>query len=101
MPRLHSGALAIGLLLFVAGCMPAPGTAEGRDISNLYTGFLIAAAVVAAVVLVPLTWSIVRHRRGNDRSLPSQNRGNLALEIAWPTAPALLVAGLLLGTLVV
>jgi cytochrome c oxidase subunit 2 len=81
--------------------MPEPGTSEGRDISTLYTGFLIAAGVVAVIVLVPLTWSIVRHRAGRDRTLPTQHRGNLALEVGWTIAPALLVAGLFIGTLVV
>jgi cytochrome c oxidase subunit 2 len=93
--------LGIAMILATAGCTPQPGTVEGGDISALYTGFLIAAAVVAAVVLVPLTWSIVRHRRGRDPSLPTQHRGNLRLEIAWTIVPALLVAGLFVGTLVV
>ena len=101
MRRLSSTFLGIAVALVVGGCMPESGTVEGRDISALYTGFLIAAAGVAAVVLVPLTWSIVRHRRGHDRSLPTQHRGNARLEIAWTIAPALLVVGLFVGTLVV
>jgi cytochrome c oxidase subunit 2 len=52
-------------------------------------------------VIIPTTWSIVRHRRRDDDALPKQQRGNVPLELTWTALPALTVAGLFIATLLV
>ncbi|HVL53728.1 MAG TPA: cytochrome c oxidase subunit II [Vitreimonas sp.] len=84
--------------LLVAGCLPQPVTAEGRDITATYTIFLIAAAVVAAIVLGSTTWAIVRYRRGRVPDLPVQTRGNVRAEAIWTFLPAVTVVGLFIVT---
>ena len=89
---------AAGLL---AGCLPQAATAEGRDIGTLYNGFLVVAAIVAAVVIIPTTWSIIRYRHREGDPLPPQRRGDLRLEVLWTSLPALTVVGLFIATLLV
>ena len=79
-------AIAVG----TAGCVPTPVTAEGREVASLYTLFLGAAAVVAAIVVGSTTWAIVRYRRRSDE-LPRQTYGNTRLEAIWTLLPALTV----------
>jgi cytochrome c oxidase subunit 2 len=87
--------------IVLAGCLPSPATAEGRDVAKLYTGFLVVAAIVAAIVIIPTTWSIVRHRYRRGDPLPPQRYGNLRLELLWTSLPALTVIGLFIATLLV
>jgi cytochrome c oxidase subunit 2 len=84
--------------LLVAGCAPTPVTTEGRDAQQAYNIFLIAAAVVFAVVAVWLLWSVVRYRRRDDE-LPSQIHGNNKLELIWTALPLALVLFLFVITI--
>jgi cytochrome c oxidase subunit 2 len=94
--------LAVAAIALLVGCMPAASTAEGRSINDLYAGFLIVAAVVAASVLIPATLAIVRfRRRREDAPLPSQTRGHVLLELTWTALPAITVIGLFIATFVV
>jgi cytochrome c oxidase subunit 2 len=94
--------LAVAAITLLVGCMPAASTAEGRSINDLYAGFLIVAAVVAASVLIPATLAIVRfRRRREDAPLPSQTRGHVLLELTWTALPAITVIGLFIATFVV
>lgn len=85
--------------LSAAGCLPAPATAEGRAIGELYLGFVVIAAGIAAVVFGLTTWAIVRHRARGRTDLPAQTRGNVRLEVIWTTIPVGIVVGLFIATL--
>jgi cytochrome c oxidase subunit II len=96
LPPARHGLLILPLLL--AGCLPEAVTRQGGRVADLYTLFMLAAAVVFAVVVGLLGWSIWRYRGGpRDTELPPQTHGNLRLETAWWALPALLVV--VLGTL--
>jgi cytochrome c oxidase subunit II len=86
------------LALSVAGCAPAPVTTEARAAHSAYNIFLIAAAVVFAVVAVWLLWSVVAYRRRNDE-LPRQTEGNNKLELLWTGLPLALVLFLFVVTI--
>jgi cytochrome c oxidase subunit 2 len=79
--------------VLVAGCVPTPVTAEGRDVATLYNVYLAIAAVVAAIVVGLTTFAIVRYR-GRSDVLPEQTRGSVRLEAFWTALPAITVAGL-------
>ncbi|HET9456379.1 MAG TPA: cytochrome c oxidase subunit II [Candidatus Limnocylindrales bacterium] len=101
-PRRPPRALALTALiaaLTAAGCLPAPATAEGRAIGELYLGFVVIAAGIAAVVFGLTTWAIVRHRARGRTDLPVQTRGNVRLEIVWTAIPVVIVVGLFVATL--
>jgi cytochrome c oxidase subunit 2 len=80
--------------LLLAGCAPAPVTAEGREVKSLYDTFMLAAIVVFAVVAGLITWSIVRYRARDDERAPARFATNVPLEIVWWSLPTLLVIGL-------
>jgi cytochrome c oxidase subunit II len=96
--------LAVALVALAASaCLPAPATTEARAVTSLYTIFLVAAAVVAAIVLGLATWSIVRFRAGRNGGtdeLPPQIHGNTRLEVLWTAGPALTIVALFGLTLV-
>ena len=88
---------AVGAIL-LAGCLPDAATRQGEAVAGLYALFLAAAAVVFAIVVGLLGWSVWRYRgSGRDDELPVQTHGNLRLEAAWWALPAVLVVAL--GTL--
>lgn len=87
--RRRAVALPVVLALVAAtagGCMPAPASSQGRQISDLYTVFLVGGIIVATIVWGLVTWSIVRYRRRDDR-LPEQTTGNLRIEAIWTLIP--------------
>lgn len=96
------GLVASALLtLGLGGCMPTPASSQGQEISDLYTVFLVAGIMVAAIVWSLVTWSILRYRRRDDR-LPVQTAGNLRVEAAWtliPLATVLVLFALTVRTL--
>lgn len=87
---------AAALALVAGGCMPQPATTQARDISNLYTVFLVAAAIVAAIVWGLVSWSVLRyrHKPRAGEALPPQYQNNLLLEAIWTGLPILTVIGL-------
>jgi cytochrome c oxidase subunit 2 len=92
------------LLLVAAtagGCFPTPRTAEGRDILDLYNGFMVVAAVVAAVVVGLTTFALIRFRSRDDGRRPRQFRGDLRLELLWTAIPAVTVVALFIATFAV
>lgn len=86
----RSALALVGVALLVAGCVPTPVTAEGRDVSRLYTIYLALAAVVAAIVVGLTTFAVVRYRGRRD-VLPVQTRGSVRLEAFWTALPAVTV----------
>jgi cytochrome c oxidase subunit II len=101
-----SGAIAatlVALAAATAACLPQAATAEGRDVSALYSGFVAIAVVIGAIVFGGTTWSVLRYRRrrGETLALPPQTRGSLVVESIWTAIPVLIVVGLFVATLVV
>jgi cytochrome c oxidase subunit 2 len=101
--RLRRAPTVAAIALTAAGCLPQPATAEARDVSALYTGFVAIAAVIGAIVFGVTTWSVLRYRRRHDdpAALPAQTRGSTTLEAVWTAIPVLIVIGLFVATLVV
>ena len=90
------------IVLALAACAESPATVEGDRVQELYNLFLIAAAVVFAVVAGLIGWNIVRYRaRAGDEGLPPQTHGQVTLEIIWWALPTLLVIGLFAASAVV
>src|SRR5919106_4115839 len=87
LPRARHRLLLLPLLL--TGCLPDAATRQGGHVAGLYTLFMLAAAVVFAVVVGLMGWSIWRYRGGGprDSELPDQTHGNLRLETAWWALP--------------
>lgn len=106
--RSRAGAMAkataivpIGLL--VSGCLATPASTQSDQISALYAIFVVASAVVLAIVWGLLTWSSLRHRRRSQDAAsgqPPQTRGNVRVEVIWTALPALTVAVLFIMTAV-
>lgn len=69
-----------------------PISPQGREISNLFIGILIAGAVVFTLVtaLVLIAAVRYRHRPGNTDE-PYQEFGRRRLEIAWTVVPAVVL----------
>ena len=87
-------------ILLLTGCLPEAVTNQSRDVADLYTLFMGAAAVVFVVVVGLLSWSIIRYRGqpGADAPLPTQTAGHLGFEIAWWALPSALVVVLVIFT---
>jgi cytochrome c oxidase subunit 2 len=82
----------------LAGCdLPTFGgnrgvTTQGHSEFKLWSGFVIAALAVGALVWILIFWSVIRYRRRNDESLPKQTRYNMPWEFAYTITPILVVA---------
>ena len=103
MSRLARAAGAAALVAgIVAGCLPAPATEEARATSTLWSQFVIAAAVVGAIVWGLITIAILRFRRRSRDAgtVPPQIADSRRLEIAWTILPIVTVIGLFGLTLV-
>lgn len=87
----------------LGGCLPEAATDSGRQVTQLYTWFMIAAAGVFVIVVGLLAWTIVRYRGqpGRDVPMPYPITGNIPLEVAWWALPAVLVAVLAVFTFIV
>ena len=103
--NLRRGRRAVALALAastlaMAGCLPRAVTDRGREVADLYTLFMIAAAGVFLLVVGLLSWTIVRYRGnpGRDVELPRQTHGNVRLEVIWWAIPTALVGVLIVLT---
>jgi cytochrome c oxidase subunit 2 len=97
----RSARLGVALLAIVSvgGCIPEAVTVEGERISDLYLLFMAAAAVVFAIVVGLIGWSIVRYRHAEPNELPPQTRAHFKLELAWWALPTLVVVVLVFSTI--
>ncbi|MFL5648259.1 MAG: cytochrome c oxidase subunit II [Chloroflexota bacterium] len=108
----RTAGLAVGVLA-VSGCLPAPATAQGRAVTDLWTLFVVAAALVGGLVWVLITIAVIRYRGSahdpagkapphphpDDRiPSPGANRA-LPLEVAWTLGPIAIVIVLFVATL--
>jgi cytochrome c oxidase subunit 2 len=102
-------ALVAPLLLALAACADKapldtlkPEGPESRMIDKLVNPVFAIAGVVFVLVQVGvlvLAWKY-RQRKDDDGSLPPQVHGNTRLEIGWTILPALLLAGVGVGSVV-
>lgn len=87
----------LGMLVMPAlvdGCMPAPATEQAHAVTDLWTQFVVAAALVGGLVWTLMTIAIVRYRRrpAIGGALPDQITDSKRLEAAWTIGPILIVA---------
>ena len=85
----------VAISVGAAGCMPAPATEQARSVTDLWSQFLVAAAIVGGLVWILITIAILRFRRrpsvGAPDTLPPQIADSRRLEIAWTTGPIVVV----------
>lgn len=92
------GGLA-ALALALGGCkLPAfysygGATKQGHDAHLLYSGTVLAAIVVGAIVTILILWSVFRYRRRSDE-MPKQFQYHIPLEITYTVIPILIVLAL-------
>lgn len=103
---LSSGILAIILLPSVALASPPspldPASGAAEEISQLFQVTFWIAATIFVIVEVLLIYAVFRYRRKDPDFIPRQIHGSTALEIAWTTIPALILAAvfsLMVGTI--
>ena len=88
-------ALAPAALADETGLAPVdPGSPGAERIAHIYWFIMVFAAIVLALVLVPLVLFVVRFRsRGRRREVEGpQIRGNTRLELAWTAVPVVILA---------
>jgi cytochrome c oxidase subunit 2 len=106
--RLSPLALALPLILLIAGCAPdapqdtlQPKGPISREIDRLSDPVFLVAGVVFILVefgTLALVWHF-RKRRGDDNEeLPAQTHGNTKLEIGWTMLPAVVLGVVAIGT---
>src|SRR5258708_39954311 len=102
--RLATAGGAVLLLVLTACGAPTPQTgfnprseyaAAGLD---LFQVIIVLGVVIGVLVEGILIWAAIRYRRRNDQ-LPPQIHGNTVVEIAWTTAPVIVVGYILFLTL--
>jgi cytochrome c oxidase subunit 2 len=93
----------VGILVFVVsfliyvgldsfGLMPAVASAQAVDIDWMWNLELIAMSFLFALIVVPLTYSlVVFRRRKGDTTDAEHMEGNTQLEIAWTIVPLFIV----------
>jgi cytochrome c oxidase subunit 2 len=88
----------VGAAVLAGGCAwDAPQsslvarTDFARDILHVYGVITWVSLVIAAVVLVALSWVLLRFRERPGAGLPRQVRGHSLLEISWTVAPAVVL----------
>lgn len=101
--NLALGAGGVSALLFLSGCsaegkneierlaMPAPATAEGQPIFELWNWAWLAAMITGVIVWGLIFWVVFAYRRRSETEIPVQTRYNLPLEIFYTIAPIMMV----------
>jgi cytochrome c oxidase subunit II len=89
---LLSAAAALVLVTSTVSCAPDPVTEQGGEVSNLYSIFMVFAAVIFVVTAGLIAWSLIRYRaKDGDDELPPQFHSNLKLEVVWFAIPQVIV----------
>jgi cytochrome c oxidase subunit II len=98
-------AMSIAFTLLTGCGAPTPQTAfnprsdyaaEGLD---LFQVIIVMGVVIGVLVEGVLIWAAIRYRRRGNDQLPPQIHGNTIVEIAWTTAPVIVVGYILFLTL--
>lgn len=103
----RSVSILVFLSIIAAGCsgVPAmlqPASASAARVADLTWSILAIATFVFLVVEALLLYTANRYRRRPGAEMPKQITGNVPLEIAWTSFPAIVLAvvfALTLGTL--
>ena len=106
-PRRALGVLGgIALVMLLGGCnLPTfwgyrGSTKQAHNEFLLYSGTVIAAVVVGAIVGVLIVWSVIRYRKRSDE-LPRQFQYHIPLELTYTIVPVIIVLVLFAFTVVV
>ena len=84
--------VVVYLGLIAIGLMPVEASAQARPIDSLLNLELITISFLSALILVPLSYSLVVFRRKKgDTTDAAHIEGNTNLEIAWTIIPLFLV----------
>ncbi len=88
--------LAVAAVVLTGCDLPSFGgfhgaTTQGHSEFKLWSGFVIAAMAVGALVWILIFWSVIRYRRRGD-ALPKQTKYNIPWEIAYTITPIIVVA---------
>lgn len=103
--RLAIVAVGAGLALLLAACEVTPQTAfnprseyatEGLD---LFQTIIVLGVVIGVLVEAALVYTAIRYRRRRNDTLPPQTHGNTLVEVAWTTAPVVVVGYILFITI--
>ncbi len=90
-------ALLLASAILLAGCdvpslgMPDPVSKEGQHVDSLWRLFVVAGAIVFALVVGLILYAGIRFRRRND-DVPNQNAYNIPVEVIYTVTPILVVA---------
>ncbi len=104
-----AAAVLMGLVVLAAGCGAfggdqntfAPGGEVAEKQRDLFFLALWPSIVILILVMGVLVYALVRFRRRHEEEgPPKQVHGNTRLEIAWTIAPAILLIGLAVPTVI-
>jgi cytochrome c oxidase subunit 2 len=76
-----------------------PTTEFGRITHDLYTGIFWWTMVILVVVWAVMAYTLIRFREKPGQPHPKQIHGNMALEVGWTIAPALIVVAITVPTI--
>ncbi len=76
-----------------------PVTDYGEVTQSLYVQVFWWTMIILVVVLAVLAYVLIRFREKPGQERPKQIHGNMALEIAWTIAPALIVVAIVIPTI--
>jgi cytochrome c oxidase subunit 2 len=99
--------VAVGLLggaMLLGGCDFYPtywsdrgATKQGNDIFKIYSGMMTTGIIVAVIVLLLITWTVIRYRRRSDQ-MPRQFHEHMGIEMTYTIIPIIIVAVLFFFT---
>lgn len=98
--------LAVMMFMVVGACGSSgrplttlnPRGDAARIIHDLISPVFIIAGVVFVIINFGVLFLAVKFRRGDSEEWPKQVHGNTALELGWTIVPALILAGVAVGT---
>jgi len=106
-PRALSFLLLLTLVAFFVGCTRDHPQSTfdtlgpvARTQANLFLGIFWAGLAVFIIVMGILIYAVVKYRRKPGQGDPVQTHGNRRLEIAWTIAPAIVIIGIAVPTLI-
>lgn len=93
----------VTLAFLLASCAGSPSllnpaSFQASSIAGLFWSLFGIAAVIFIVTEALLVIALIRFRDRPGRHEPAQVHGNIRMEIAWTLAPAIILAGVFVGT---
>jgi heme/copper-type cytochrome/quinol oxidase subunit 2 len=78
--------------------LPSNHSVHGGAIDNLFLWIFWITMITFVLVQVTLVWFLIRYRGGRKPGKAIFTHGHTRLEMAWTIAPALILAGLAIGS---